>query len=88
MVVEWLFSGQSEVELPTCQSLTQDLSVVEENAIYYAAGYTMHKLIRMYSQMDDHKSKEFVDILNDMLHEDPVSIKAYSTYLDYAKICG
>ena len=35
--------------------------------------------------MDDHKSKEFVDILNDMLH---VSIKAYSTYLDYAKVCG
>ena len=34
MVVEQLFSGQSEVELPTCQSLTQDLSVVEENAIY------------------------------------------------------
>ena len=27
--------------------------MVEENAIYYAAGYTVQKLIRKYSQMDD-----------------------------------
>ena len=62
MIVEWLFTGQSEVELPICQLLTRDLNVVEENAIYYAADYTIHKLIRDYSQMDDHKSKEFLTL--------------------------
>ena len=88
MIVERLFTEQSEVEPPTssCQSLTQDFSVIEENAIYYAAGYTIHKLIRKYSQMDNCKSKEFVDALNDMLGEDPVSIEAHSTYMDYVKV--
>ena len=73
MIVERLFTGQSEVEPRSCQSLTRDMSVIEENAIYYAAGYTIHKLIRKYSQMDNCKSKEFVDTLNDMLGEDPVA---------------
>lgn len=87
MIVERLFTGQSEVELPTCQSLnTRDLSVIEENAIYYAAGYTIHKLIRKYGQMDSRKSKEFVDILYNMLGEDPISIEAHSTYMDYVKV--
>ena len=86
MIVEWLFTGQSDVELPTCQLLIRDLSVVEENAIYYAADYTIHKLIRKYSQMDDRKSNEFLDTLNDMLGEDPVSIKVHSTYMDYVKV--
>ena len=74
MIVERLFTGQSKVELPSCQSLTRDLSVVEGNAIYYAASYTIHKLIRKYSQMDNHKSKEFVDTLNGMLGKDPTLV--------------
>ena len=93
MIVEWLFTGQSKVELPTCQTFTWHLSVVEENAIYYAAGYVIHKLIRKYSQMDARKFKEFVDILNgmlgeDMLGEDPVSIEAHRTYsyMDYVTV--
>lgn len=86
MIVERLFTRQSEVELPTCQSFTQDFSVIEENAIYYAAGYTLRKLIRKYNQMDNCKSKEFVDILNDMLGEDQVSIEANTTYMDYIKV--
>ena len=41
MIVERLFTGQSEVTLPTHQLFTsRDLGVVEENAIYYAVGYT------------------------------------------------
>ena len=83
MIVERLFTGQSEVTLPTHQSLTnRDLIVVEENAIYYAAGYTLQKLIRKYSQKDDCRSKEFVTVLNDMLGEDPANIEASSTYMD------
>ena len=82
MIVERLFTGQSEVEPPSCESLTRDLSVIEENTIYYAAGYTMHKLIKKYSQMDNCKSKESVDALNDMLGEVPVSILGHSIYMD------
>ena len=36
--------------------------------------------------MDGRKSKEFVDILNDMFGEDPVSIEAHSTYMNYVKV--
>ena len=36
--------------------------------------------------MDNCKSKEFVDALNDMLGEDPGSIEAHSTYMDYVKV--
>ena len=36
--------------------------------------------------MDNCKSKEFVDALNDMLGKDPVSIEAYSTYMNYVKV--
>ena len=43
-----------------------------------SASYVIYKVIRKYSQIDAHKSKEFVDILNDMLDEDPVSSKAHS----------
>ena len=86
MIVERLFTGKPKVELPTCQPFTRDLSLVEENAIYYAAGYVIHKLIRKYNQMDSRKSKEFVHTLNDMLGEDPVSIEAHSTYMDYVTV--
>ena len=85
MIMEQLFTRQSKVEPPSHQSLTRDLSLVEENVIYYAAGYTIHKLIRKYSQMVNCKSKEFVGALNDMLGEDRVSVKAHSTYMDYVK---
>ena len=60
MIVEWLFTGQSEVEPPSCQSLTQDLSVIEKNAIYYAASYTILKVIRKYNQMDNCKLKRLL----------------------------
>ena len=86
MIVERLFTGKPKVELPTCQPFTRDLSLVEENAIYYAAGYVIHKLIRKYNQMDSRKSKEFVHTLNDMPGEDPVSIEAHSTYMDYVTV--
>ena len=49
---------------------------------------TMLQVIRYikYSQMDSHNSKEFVDILNNMLGEDSASIEAHSTYMDYVKV--
>ena len=36
--------------------------------------------------MDNRKSKEFVDILIDMLGEDHASTESHSTYMDYIKV--
>ena len=85
MIVERLFTGHAEVELPTCPSSTRDFSEIEENTIYYAAGYTIRKLLKKFNQMDSRKSMDFLDVLNNMLGEDQASIEAHSTYMDYVK---
>ena len=86
MIVERLFMGHSKVELPTCPSPTQNFTEIEENTIYYAAGYTIRNLLRKFNQVDTHKSKEFLDVLNDMLGEDQSIIEAHCTYMDYVKV--
>ena len=85
MIVEQLFTGYAEVELPTCPSSTRDFSEIEENAIYNAAGYTIRKLLKKFNRMDSLKSMDFLDVLNNMLGEDQARIRAHSTYVDYVK---
>ena len=86
MIVERLFTGHSQVELPTCPSPTQDFTEIEENAIFYAIGYTIRKLLRKFNQVDMHKSNEFLNVLNDMLGEDQANIEAHCTYMDHVKV--
>jgi len=87
MIVERLFTRQLEVNIPLCKPvLSREFTAVEENAIYYAAGYTVRKLIRKYKQNDDQKSREFVNTLHDMLGEDERSTEAHTSYMDYVKV--
>ena len=63
MIVEQLFTRQLEIKLPTChccQSLTRDFSVIEENAIYYAAAWLYYtKGDQKYNNMDNRKPKGY-----------------------------
>ena len=64
----------------------RDFSPVEENAIYYAAGYVIQKLLQKRMQKSD-KSMAFLGILLTMVEKDIVGdvSKDTSTYLNYVK---
>ena len=70
MIVERLYTSKSEVELPM-HSLEYDraFSEVEENAIYYVAGYVLRKLIYRHQKSSDSRSKATVSALWKMLGE-------------------
>ena len=87
MIVERLFTKQNEVSIPVYTPVSpRELTVIEENAIYYAAGYVVRKLINRYRKNDDRKSREFLDALYDMLGEDQGNVEAYSSFMDYVKV--
>ena len=88
MIVERLYTGKSEVELPI-HSLEDDrsFSEVEENAIYYVAGYVIRKLIYRHQKSSDSKSKATVSVLWEMLGEDCTSVNTLCSFdaYDYVK---
>ena len=86
MIVERLYTGKSEVELPI-HSLEDDrsFSEVEENAIYYVAGYVIRKLIYRHQKSSDSKSKATVSALWEMLGEDCTSVNTLCSFDDYVK---
>ena len=55
---------QLQVE-PVCE-----FSVIEENAIYYASGYAVRKLLQKHMQRANDKAMAFVGILLNMVGED------------------
>ena len=64
----------------------REFSVMEENAIYYASGYVVRKLLQKHMQCANDKAMAFVGILLNMVGEDTGdSIHDTSTYLDYIK---
>ena len=87
MIMERLYTKKSEVELPI-HSLEDDgsFSEVEENAIYYVAGYVIRKLIYRYQKSSDSRSKATVSALWEMLGEDCTSVNsALCSFDDYVK---
>ena len=54
MIVERIYTKKAEVELPM-HSLVDDrsFSEIEENAIYYVAGYVIRKLIYKHQKCSD-----------------------------------
>ena len=87
MIVERIFTKTSEALIPLNTTLEQrEFDEIEENAIYYVAGYIIRKLIWKYEKTSGEDSKLFINALWDMLGEDCNSVEAISTYNDYVKI--
>lgn len=87
MIVERIYTKKSETLVPLNTTLEErQLNDVEENAIYYVAGYIIRKLIWKYEKMGGEDSKVFTNVLWDMLGEDCNSVEATSTYNDYVKV--
>ena len=68
-----------------CEPHLREYSVVEENAIYYAAGYVIRRMLKKFKMTDDDKGAAITSTLLTMIGEDAESIEATSTYLDYVK---
>ena len=87
MIVERLFTKRSENVVPMNTTLEQRVfNEVEENAIYYAAGYIIRKLLWKHDSLKGGDSKQFASALWEMLGEDCNSIEATSSYYDYVKV--
>lgn len=87
MIVEGLFmQGSASTEVPTLHSARRQFTVVEENAIYYAAGYVVRKELKKHWTADDDRGAALAGTLNTMMGEDAISsTNATATYLDYVK---
>ena len=87
MIVDRIFTQKSEALLPLNTILEErEFNEIKENAIYYAAGYIIRKLIWKYEKAKGENSKVFIYALWDMIGEDCHSVEATSTYNDYVKI--
>ena len=86
MIVEAMFmQGSASTEVPN-NSVQREFTVVEENAIYYAAGYVVRKELKKYYKADDDKGAALASTLNKIMGENAHSnIDATETYLDYVK---
>ena len=88
MIVDRLF----QVDNTTVQDLEQpepsrQLTIVEENALYYAAGYVIQKLIKKHRQRSDEQALEIMGALLNMIGQDIVGDMHQDTtsYIDYVK---
>ena len=85
MIVERLFIGNSQIVLkPPCDTSIREFSLVEENAIYYAAGYIIRKLLRKF-RVSGNKHPSFVEALLDMIREDVHAVECSNDFLEYVK---
>ena len=80
-----MFMEGSATEVPRT-STRRELTVVEENAIYYAAGYVVRKVLKKYCWADDERGAALAGMLNGMIGEAAhSSVDATDNYLDYVK---
>ena len=85
MIVERLVNTSSYISTAQ-EEPVHEFSAVEENAIYYAAGFVVRKLLHKYMQYANDKAMAFVGLLLNMVGEDTGhTIHDTSTYLDYVK---
>ena len=85
MIVERLFIGDSPIVLkPQCDTSIREFSPVEENAIYYAAGYIIRKLLQKF-RVSGNKHPSFVEALLNMIIEDVHAVECSDGFLDYVK---
>ena len=86
MIVERLMNISSDNPAAQEESV-REFSVIEENAIYYAAGFVIRKLLKKYIQYANDKAMAFVGTLLILIGEDVgENVSDTSTYLEYIKI--
>ena len=86
MIVERLMNISSDNPAAQEESV-REFSVLEENAIYYAAGFVIRKLLKKYMQYANDKAMAFVGTLLILIGEDVgENLSDTSTYLEYIKI--
>lgn len=89
MIVERLFIGNLPIMLqPQVEGSIREFSAIEENAIFYATGYVVRKLLKKYRAAgdDEQRSSVFVEALLNMVGEDSSDMECNETYLDYVKV--
>lgn len=90
MIVDRLFqvddTSLQDLQPPLVEPSHQ-LTVIEENAVYYAAGYVIHKLIKKYRQSSDDQALKIMEALLNMIGQDVVGDMPQDTssYIDYVK---
>ena len=87
MIIERFFMG-GDVDQSVEVGYQQELSVVEENAIYHAAGYVIRKLIKKFRRSGGENAYMHTAILLHMIGDDTVGDMPDSTdsFLDYVKV--
>ena len=93
MIAERLFDMQSTEVQGTgvmgvnLEQASRQLTVIEENAIYYAAGYVIHKLLKKHRRGSSSRSPVIISALLNMVGHDMVGdVPQFTdTYLDYVK---
>jgi len=87
MITETLFV-KSDVE-PALRELScksHEFSVIKENAIYYAAGYLVQKLIKKFRRSSDINACIYTGVLLHMVGDDiSGAIQKNDSYLEYVK---
>ena len=75
MIVERLFM-EKDVELALKESFSEshEFSVVKENAIYYATGYVIQKLIKKFTQSSNNDACVYVGALLHMVGKTPLGL--------------
>lgn len=87
MIVERMLYGLHPTSCDTATTeVFRQFSTVEENAIYYTAGYVVRKLLNKYKKLDSDKAANFVQGLLDMLGEDSDNIEACNSFGEYVKM--
>ena len=87
MIVDRLFQVNDDTILQALQlpEPSRQLTIVEENAVYYAAGYIINKLIKKYRQRSDEQALKIIGALLNMIGQDIVGDipQDTATYIDY-----
>jgi len=87
MIVERLFGEKPDVVDAVTLTNARELTAVEENAVYYAAGYVVRKLLKKFERNDSTKAQCFVEALLNMLGDDPSSnTECTSSYANYVSV--
>lgn len=64
----------------------RNLTTIEENAIYYIAGFVVKKLLWQYRKQSGNASEEMIHAALSLLGDTQSNTETHDTYLDYVKV--